>query len=235
VRRTFDILFSRPAGRSGELRMSCYSLAGISHAAAALAAIFALSGCNNKPARIKPPAINARAAAQQALAEYDKDGDGQLAGAELDKSPALKTALPEIDKNGDGKISGEEIVERIEQWQASRIGLMNYTCKVTLNKAPLVGATVTLVPETFLGPNVLPASATTNDQGLAALAIAEDKRPGPQYKGVQVGLYRVEISKQQDGNETIPARYNTSSELGAEVAQESPSSRLLPEFALTSK
>ena len=176
-----------------------------SQAWAALAALLALSGCNNQPARVKPPAINAHAAAQQAINDYDTDGDRQLSGAELDKVPALKASLDEIDKNGDGKISEEEIVERIEQWQASRIGLMPYMCKIKLDKAPLVGATVTLVPEKFLGPNMLPASGTTGDQGQATLSIAEEKLPRPQYKGVQVGFYRLEISKLQDGRELVPA------------------------------
>jgi len=39
-------------------------------------------------------------------------------------------------------------------------------------------------------------------------------------RGVGLGLYRVRISKKVDGQETIPARYNTETELGVEVAQD---------------
>jgi hypothetical protein len=38
---------------------------------------------------------------------------------------------------------------------------------------------------------------------------------------VQPGVYRIEISKKgQSGKELVPARYNTASELGVEVAND---------------
>jgi uncharacterized protein YceK len=194
-----------------------------------------LSGCNSQPKRVNPPAINPQQAAQAAIAEYDKNGDGTIDGPELDSAASLKSSLKEIDKNGDGKISADEIKERIEQWQASKVGLMSFSCRVQMDKAPLAGATVTLIPEKFLGPNLLPATGTTNEQGIAAVSVAKDKLPNPNFSGVHVGFYRIEISKQQGGAETIPARYNANSELGQEVAQGVPALQTLVTFDLKSK
>ena len=99
-----------------------------------------------------PPEIDPKLAAQQAMAEYDTNSDGTIDGAELDKVPAIKNSLKEIDKDGDGRVSEDEIRERIEQWQASKVAIMPFNCKVTLDRAPLVGATVTLVPKNSWGP-----------------------------------------------------------------------------------
>jgi hypothetical protein len=204
-------------------------------AAASLLTLLVLVGCNSRPARVNPPAINPKEAAQKAMAEYDTNGDGTIDGAELDKAASLKSSLKELDTNGDGKISADEIASRIEQWQASKVGLMSFSCKVNLDKAPLAGATVTLTPEKFLGTNLLPATGTTNEQGFAAISIAKDKLSNPNFSGVHVGFYRVEVSKQQNGAETIPARYNVNTELGQEVAQGVPALQSLVTFDVKSK
>ena len=46
----------------------------------------------------------------------------------------------------------------------------------------------------------------------------KEKMPNPNFSGVNCAFYRIEISKQQGGGESVPARYNTSTELGQEVA-----------------
>ena len=185
----------------------------------AISSFALIAGCTSQPSRVVPPSISPQQAAQTAMAEYDTNGDGVLDSAELEKSPALKSALKDIDKDGDGKISSDEIAKRIEQWQASRIGLMPFSCRVTLDGKPLAEATVTLVPEKFLGSNVQPATGVTGEQGMAMLSVAKDKLADPKLSGVHVGLYRIEVSKQQGGSETIPARYNVNTQLGQEVAQ----------------
>jgi hypothetical protein len=198
-----------------------------------LLALLALGGCSSSPTRVKPPAIDPRQAAQQALAEYDTNGNGFIDGDELKKSPALMSALKDIDKNGDGKISAEEITQRIEAWQASKLGIKVLQCKVLLDGAPLAGATVNLVPEKFLGPNVLPATGTTNEQGFVNLSIAASD-PSPAKRGVHIGLYRIEISKQSNGKEMLPAKYNVNSELGQEVAQGVEALNSIPTYKLLS-
>ncbi len=169
------------------------------------------------------------------MAEYDTNSDGAIDGAELDKVPAIKSSLKELDKNGDGKITPDEIAHRIEEWQTSKVGLMSFSCRVTLDKAPLAGATVTLVPEKFLGNTLLPATGTTNEQGVATISIAKDKLSNPNHSGVHVAFYRVEISKQQNGAEILPARYNVNTELGQEVAQGVPALQTQVVFDLKSR
>jgi hypothetical protein len=77
----------------------------------------------------------------------------------------------------------------------------------------LEGATVTLIPEKFLGDAVKPASGVTDGLGVANLATA-----GAEVPGVACGMYRVEVSKKNAvGRETIPTRYNQETILGVEV------------------
>ena len=201
----------------------------------ALVSFLTLAGCNNRPARVNPPAIDARLAAQQALAQYDTNGDGTLDGAELDKVPAIKNSLKEMDKDGDGRISGDEIRERIEQWQASRVAIMPFNCRVTLDRAPLVDAVVTLVPEKFLGPNVQSASGTVGEQGMAMLTIPKDKMPNPKFSGVNAAFYKIEISRLLNDAESLPDRYNSNTELGQEVSPSVPARQTIVTFDLKSR
>ena len=80
-------------------------------------------GCSRRPGRIHPPGIAAGAAAA-AMKQYDTDGDGKVAGEELDKAPSLKSAIENLDTNGDGAVSGDEVAERIAEWKRSRLGRM---------------------------------------------------------------------------------------------------------------
>jgi hypothetical protein len=75
-----------------------------------------------------------------------------------------------------------------------------------------------LEPEKFLGSGVKPASGVTDRDGSAAL-----KAEGQDLPGVQFGFYRVRISKKDgQGRETLPARYNTQTTLGCEIAPDDP-------------
>ena len=49
-----------------------------------------------------------RAAAEMKRSRYDTNGDGKVAGEELDKAPGLKAALPRMDSNGDNAVSADE-------------------------------------------------------------------------------------------------------------------------------
>ena len=162
------------------------------------------------PPRVLPPSVDAEAAGKAAIAQYDADGDGAISGSELDRCPALKAVADKIAP--DGKITSQKIATRINWWHQTKIGCINLTGRVSLDGEPLVGATVTLVPEKFLGPAFQPSSAITNNDG-KAIFTKSGTLPGVAY-----GFYRVEISKRLDGKKTIPARYNTQSELGVEIA-----------------
>ena len=161
----------------------------------------------------KGPSYAADQSAQQALAEYDTNHDGFLDAKELERCPALKNSLDSIDTNGDHRLSAEEIAARIQVYQDSQVTLKAHACNVRLDGKPLQGATVTFVPEKFMGTGLRNASGVTNERGTVEPNVEGEKLPG-----IQPGFYRVQISKKNaSGQETIPARYNQDSILGIEV------------------
>jgi hypothetical protein len=181
------------------------------------------TSCNRGPAPIKQPSISASSAGKLAMEQYDKDGDGKVAGAELDAAPALKAAIKNLDTDGDGAVSAAEITARINAWKDMKTALASAPCKVTLDGELLVGATITFEPEAFLGDEIKHAIGTTNLYGMAAPSVPAEERPDPNSPGgAYFGLYKVRISKMVNGKETIPARYNTQTILGQEVSYDDP-------------
>jgi len=163
------------------------------------------------PPRILPPRIDAAAAGTEAIKQYDANHDGKISGKELEKCPALKAAIAQIDRSGKGEITSEKIVARIKAWQDSKLGRLALVCRVTHNGQPLAGAEVKFVPEKFLGKNLKAAAGKTDANGMAMIAMKKDGLP----PGVAPGLYRVEITK---AGEDIPAKYNTETIFGQEIA-----------------
>lgn len=176
-------------------------------------------GCSSKPARIMPPSIDAAQAGKDAISEYDKNGNSQIDGAEFDSVPALKAALDKIDRNSDKQVSAQEITDRINAWKESKIGIMSLSCTVNLDGKPLEGATITFVPEKFLGPNVKPAQGKSGPGGSAMLKVDDPDLAAKRLSGAQCGFYKVEIVGPT--GKSVPAKYNTSTTLGEEVAQDS--------------
>jgi hypothetical protein len=157
------------------------------------------------------------------MAEYDRDGDGSIAAAELDAAPALRAAMATLDANQDGAVQQAEIVQRIESWQVNRAGMTTANCTVTLDGRPLSGATIAFEPEKFLGGEVKAAFGETSPLGVALPAIPKAERPTADTPaGIQYGFYRVRISKKAGDQETLPARYNAESELGQQIAGDDP-------------
>lgn len=171
------------------------------------------AGCSQSPSRLHPPAIDASAAGAKAVEIYDTNKDGKISGDELDRCPGLKAAIAQIDTSGQGAVTAEMITARIKSWQDSKIARMPVSCVLMRRGVPLSGATVTFVPEEFLGANVMAASGKTNERGLAAIGVPTTGPNDP--FGVAPGFYRVEITKTGD---KIPAKYNTKTILGQEVA-----------------
>ena len=178
--------------------------------------IFALWGCSNRPSRIHPPDIDAAAAGRGAIEQYDTNKDGFISGPELEKAGSIRAALKQLDTNGDGKVSAEEVTARVQTWQDTKFGRLAVGCTVRHQGRPLAGATVTFVPEKFLGEEIQAGSGTTNSKGMAAVSLYGVTPPG-----MACGLYRVEISKKEGDREIIPAMYNTETVLGEEVASDS--------------
>jgi hypothetical protein len=166
----------------------------------------------NGPPRILPPNIDAAAAGTEAIKEFDADHDGKISGEELDKCPGLKAAIDQIDRSGKGEITAEKITARIKAWQDSRLGRMSLGCRVLHNGQALAGAEVKFVPEEFLGKILKVATGKTDANGVTMIAAQEAGPPG-----VAPGFYRIEISK---AGEDIPAKYNTETVLGQEVAMD---------------
>jgi hypothetical protein len=176
-----------------------------------LAVSFALLGCSGR--RVPVPSISGDKAAEEALAQYDRNKDSSLDAEELKLCPALASGLKSLDKDKNGRLSAIEIAERIKSYESSQVGLTALIVKATLDGKPLAGATVTLTPEKFLGDAVKPASATTDTRGMATPTAA-----GAVALGVACGMYRVEVSKKDTaGKELLPPRYNQLTTLGVEI------------------
>jgi hypothetical protein len=172
-----------------------------------------LSGCGGSDALVVP-SYSPQRMAQDALAEYDTNHDGYLDAKELEHCPSLKASLGSIDQDGDHRLSADELTQRIRVYTESELALKRITCRVLLDGHPLQGATVTYVPEKFMGSAIRQASGVTDKTGDATLKVEGQKLPG-----VQPGFYRVQVSKKSaGGQETVAARYNENTTLGTEVS-----------------
>jgi hypothetical protein len=116
-------------------------------------------------------------------------------------------------------VTREEIAQRLQDWVDNKLGLMGRSYIVVLDGQPLDGATVTFVPEPYLGENVKPATGITGPTGLVRMSHAEEDLPksanGRAIPGVKGGTFKVQITHP---SRSIPAKYNTQTELGDEVA-----------------
>lgn len=160
---------------------------------------------------IVDPEVSSAAAIEQ----YDKNGDSLLDESELKACPALAGALRAYDESKDKKLSREEIAAQIKDMYERGSGLVSLDCTVTLDGAPLSGATVRFIPEKFLGDEIKAAEGVTNSGGYASMAIAPEELPKElrRHSFLRVGIYRVEITHP---GKRIPAKYNTDTELGFE-------------------
>jgi hypothetical protein len=178
-----------------------------------------VAGCGGGASRVRPVKIDASDASSQAMELYDKDGDGAIAGAELDAVPGIKKYLSHYDRDGDKRVTREEISARLTDWGNQKLALLGAPMNVRMDGQPLSGATVTLVPEPYLGPNVKPATGIVMDNGYVVMSHADEDLPktsgGRPIPGVFAGTYKLEITHP---NRKIPAKYNTATVLGEEVA-----------------
>ena len=178
-------------------------------------------GCGGKPS-VAPPKFNANASADKAMELFDSDGDGILNESELEASPGLKAGLGTIDDDGDGKISREEIKSRVDKFVESKTGALPVEFRFSKGGKPIVDAEVVFDPEPFLEGVIEPATGKTDGRGMGTL------RCSAVPIGVQQGFYRVRIT---DGK--LPAKYNTETELGADVSGNSQANQIgIYEFKL---
>ena len=183
-----------------------------------LVALVAMAGCRFQLPALKPPPFDPDAAARAAMEQYDTNQDGVIHGNELQQAPSILFSIDRIDANGDDGASEEEISTMIQdKWVNAGAGVIRVQCDIRFRREPLDGATVTFEPEAFLGDVLHPATGVTRN-GFAAMSVSPEHMPHPNGRGVAPGLYLVRISKIVDGEETIPAKYNTETTLGIEVA-----------------
>ncbi len=157
-----------------------------------------------------PPQIDAEQAATAALKQLDSSNDGRLSAEELAGCPALKDAFSRYDTDGDQHIAKDELLQRLQRVLDTEVGLMEVNCEVHLSGLPLPGASVKFVPESFLGSAVQPSEGVTDASGTASMRL-----PGAADSGMQLGIYKVEITHP---SHQLPARYNTATTLGIDVA-----------------
>ena len=81
-------------------------------------------GCSGRPTALEAPPIQPDAAADAAMSQYDKNGDGRLADKELATSPALAAAVKRLDQDDDGSLSREELLQRFTMWVEGGVGLI---------------------------------------------------------------------------------------------------------------
>ncbi len=88
------------------------------------AALLVLSavGCSRGPGAIRPPKVNAAAAATAAIEQYDRNADGKLSKEEWMASPDLAAVGTQYDKDGDGQLTAEEISAGVAAWQQTGVG-----------------------------------------------------------------------------------------------------------------
>ena len=105
--------------------------------------------------------------ADAAMEQSDKNGDGVLDAAELAAAPGLKAAAEAegggADVNADGKLSRDEIRDRIAYYEDRATGYEIASIEVFVGQQPLGGATVELVPESFLSGVLESATGTTGE------------------------------------------------------------------------
>ena len=182
-----------------------------------LALVLLVVGCNFTP-RPEKPDLSPTESAEQAIEEYDTNGDSLISEDEAEAAPGLLAAFQKIDSDGDEQLSKEEIEARIVYYKTATTWVINGSCRVTFKRRPLPDATVVFEPESFLGASFQPCSGVTNERGEAFIS-----REGSEIKGIYLGFYRVRITKEKPrGGEMIPARYNTETTLGFEANNDVP-------------
>lgn len=179
-----------------------------------------LLGCTDQLPALKPPKFDPEGAASAAMSQYDANSDGKLDQAELKAAPGINFSKDGIDADGNGEITATELSTMIqEKWIDAGGGIMRVAVEVFYRGKRLHDATVTFEPEDFLSDVLHPATGKTDSEGYAPMSMALEDMPHPNVRsGVSPGLFLVRISKEVNGKELIPAKYNSETTLGIEVA-----------------
>jgi hypothetical protein len=181
-------------------------------------------GCSRGPASVHRPDFDPQEASEQAVQQYDANGDGELSEQELAACPGILYNLTLYDIDGNKKVSIKELEQRLRDLRTANIGLTKLTVEVRQNGRPLQGAEVKLVPEAYLGTEVKPARGKTSARGSAIMDIPDSELPASDKGliGVHYGTYKVEITHPTI---SIPAKYNSQTTLGYETQRGNPQAK----------
>jgi hypothetical protein len=177
------------------------------------AAMVSFVGCGGStPGGIS---FNPAQSAKLAMEDYDENGDGLIDFAEADKCPAIKVAFKRIDSDGNESISYTELRTRIEYFITADSTIISGEVEIKKGSEALKGAVVTFTPERFMGNLIKASKGVTDADGIAYMSGQESSFPG-----IYLGYYRVQVSKIEDGQETIDAKYNTETTIGYEATDD---------------
>lgn len=190
-------------------------------AGAALMGLAAVGCSRSGPPSVGDVGVDATAASNGAIEQYDVNHDGAIDKDELAQCPPLTTAFPTFDANNDGKLTADEITARIDRLYGTGAGLATFNGTVLISGQPLSGAQVRFRPIALLENDLQAAQGITDDAGLIRPAIDDvdlpDNLQGQAF--IHPGFYHVDVTHPK---RVLPSRYNTATELSAVV---DPSSR----------
>lgn len=174
--------------------------------------------------------VDPSAVASNIFSEFDSNSDGELSKTELKKSPGLvmlttgeSMMLQELrlDADGSGAVSLEEMETKLAKCFADL--RQGYSCCVMYRGQPLEGATVTLIPEDFMGDLPI-ATGETDRDGNCSVATDDG------LDGAVPGIYRVEITHPE---KKIAKKYNESSKISIALDPTNPyATEGVPKFSV---
>lgn len=209
------------------MRFRCSPIASTRRVTTLVGCLAMTAGCNSRPSAIQPVDVDGASAAAEAMGKVDSDADAAFSDAELAAIPGILKHKAKYDLDGDGKVSQQEIADRIDLWATQGLGLKSLAVEVTLDGRPLSGASVKFVPEPFLGDAPKEATGVTDGNGATKIGIANEHLPESlqqaRLRGLYGGLYKIEVTHP---DRPLPAKYNTATTLGEEIAKDTTPDRL---------
>ena len=188
-------------------------------------------GCSQRPSPIKPVDVDPGGASAAAMEQYDKNTDGQLDDDELKALPGVAKYKDLYDLNGDGAVDRDEFQERLRAWKKGGLGFRQLPVVVMLDGKPLMNAEVEFIPEPYLQPAVKPSRGITSGDGTADMSVSVEDMPSglpSNITGVTGGTFKVKVTHP---DKTLPAKYNTETELGEEIASDTVHQRATIELS----
>ena len=155
------------------------------------------AGCFSQQPRAFQVSFDAEEVGQTILGSVDVDQNGEISRDESKNCLAMEKRFSMFDGDGNDSIGLDEIKTGLAKIFDQKVGLLSVSCIVKRNKRPLQGAIVKFIPEDFLAEVVPEASGVVRDDGIAIIAIDDDKLPRGAPKGaglMRAGIYRVEIT-----------------------------------------